>query len=155
LSKLLEEKSPPDYTFVMYFVSTARILSGVPGGVAGGVSAGEPGRPVSFKEAVLRGLPAEGGLFVPESEPDFRPFFLHMGEETSFTELAAAVTPLLFEGELNPLSAARVAEKAFSFAPELVVLDENFSALKLYNGPTGIFKDFGINFLASLLEELL
>jgi threonine synthase len=34
-------------------------------------------------------------------------------------------------------------------------LDENFSVLNLYNGPAGTFKDFGIAFLAAVLEELL
>ncbi|MDR1930150.1 MAG: threonine synthase [Treponema sp.] len=110
---------------------------------------------VSFKEAVLRCLPGEGELYVPIQAPDLRSFFLHMGEETSFPELAAAVIPLFFEGELNPHSAARIAESAFDFEPELTPLDEGFSLLKLYNGPTGTFKDFGINFLAALLEELL
>jgi len=129
----------------MHFVSTEKILKEQP----------TEGSEVSFKEAVLRCLPPEGGLFVPESVPDLRPFFLHMGEETTFPELAAVITPLLFEGELNPLSASRVAEKAYSFEPELKQLDETFSVLNLYNGPTGIFKDFGINFLAALLEELL
>jgi threonine synthase len=110
---------------------------------------------VPFKEAILRCLPEGGGLYVPDSVPDLRPFFLHMGEETSYLELTAAVTPVLFEGDLNPLSASRVAEGAFTFEPELVRLDDTFSVLNLYNGPTGVFKDFGITFLAALLEELL
>jgi threonine synthase len=48
-----------------------------------------------------------------------------------------------------------VVESAFDFEPELKQLDENFSVLNLYNGPSGTFKDFGIAFLAALLEELL
>jgi threonine synthase len=110
---------------------------------------------VPFKEAILRCLPEEGGLYVPDSVPDLRPFFLYMGEETSYLELTAAVTPVLFEGDLNPLSASRIAESAFTFEPELIRLDDTFSVLNLYNGPTGVFKDFGITFLAALLEELL
>jgi threonine synthase len=110
---------------------------------------------VSFKDAVLRCLPLEGGLYVPESVVDMRPLFLYMDEQTSYPELAAALILLLFEGELNPNSAARVAESAFNFEPELMRLDEQISLLKLYKGPTGTFKDFGINFLAALLEELL
>jgi threonine synthase len=110
---------------------------------------------VSFKDAVLGCLPEDGGLYIPESAPDLRPFFYHMDEETSFTELAAVITPLLFEGELNPLAASRVAKNAFAFEPELIPLDNTFSVLNLYNGPTGVFKDFGISFLAALLEELL
>ena len=148
---MLEEKSPLYYTFTMYFISTEKVLKDREHYSAPALQTAA----VSFKEAVLRCLPSEGGLFVPESEPDLRSFFLHMGEETTFQELTAAITSHLFEGELNPLSASRVAEKAYSFEPELIQLDDSFSVLNLYNGPTGIFKDFGINFLAALLEELL
>jgi threonine synthase len=86
---------------------------------------------------------------------DMRRFFLHMDRETSYPELVSTVAPLLLQGELNPFSASRVAESAFDFEPELIQLDERFSLLTLYNGPTGIFKDFGIAFLAAVLEELL
>jgi threonine synthase len=110
---------------------------------------------VSFKDAVLRCLPGDGGLYVPSAVMDLRQFFLYMGEDTSYPELAATVAPALLQGELNPFSASRVAESAFDFEPELVQLDERFSLLKLYNGPTGVFKDFGIAFIAAVLEELL
>jgi threonine synthase len=134
----------------MYFVSTVQVSNGqAPGGL------GENPPAVSLKQAVLRCLPPDGGLYIPESPPDLRPFFLHMGEETAFSEMAAAITPLFFEGELSPPAASRIVERAFSFEPELVRLDESYSVLNLYNGPTGVFKDFGVGFLAALLEELL
>jgi threonine synthase len=110
---------------------------------------------VSFKDAALRCLPPDGGLYVPAAAMDIRQFFLYMDSGTSFPELVAAVTPALLQGELNPFSAARVAESAFHFEPELIRLDDRFSILNLYNGPTGTFKDFGIAFLAAVLEELL
>lgn len=110
---------------------------------------------VSFRDAVLRCLPPDGGLFVPASMVDLRPFFLYMDSETSYPELVATVAPVLLQGELNPNSAARVAESAFSFEPELKRLDSNLSVLELHNGPTGVFKDFGIAFLAAVMEELL
>jgi threonine synthase len=64
------------------------------------------------------------------------------------------VAPSLLEGNFNPFSASRVAESAFNFEPELIRLDDNFSILNLYNGPTGFYNDFGIAFLAAVLEEL-
>jgi threonine synthase len=109
---------------------------------------------VSFKEAVLRCLP-DGGLYVPASLMDLRQFFLYMNSGTTYPELVAAVAPVMLQGELNPFSASRVAESAFDFEPELVRLDDRYSLLTLYNGPTGVFKDFGIAFLAAVLEELL
>ena len=110
---------------------------------------------VSFKDAVLRCLPPDGGLYVPSSVPDMRQFFLYMDEKTTYPELVASVTPSLLQGELNPFSASRVAESAFDFEPELIRLDEDFSVLNLYNGPSGVFKDFGIAFFGAVLEELL
>jgi len=109
---------------------------------------------VSFKEAVLNCLPPEGGLYVLDQAMDIRQLFLYMGEETSFPELVAAVAPSLLEGNLNPFSASRIAESAFNFEPELIRLDDDYSLLNLYNGPTGLFKDFGIAFFAAVLEEL-
>jgi threonine synthase len=78
-----------------------------------------------------------------------------MDTETSYPELVATVAPALLQGELNPFSAARVAESTFDFEPELKQLDDNFSVLTLCNGPTGVFKDYGIAFLAAVMEELL
>jgi threonine synthase len=86
---------------------------------------------------------------------DIRQFFLYMDSGTTYPELVAAVAPTLLQGELNPFSASRVAESAFHFEPELIRLDDRFSLLNLYNGPTGTFKDFGIAFLAAVMEELL
>jgi len=110
---------------------------------------------VSFKDAVLRCLPPQGGLYVPSEVMDLRQFFLYMNEGTTYPELVATVAPALLQGDLNPLSAARVAESAFSFEPELKQLDDNISVLNLYNGPSGTFKDFGVAFLGAALEELL
>jgi threonine synthase len=86
---------------------------------------------------------------------DMRQFFLYMDADTTYPELVATVAPALLQGELNPLAAARVAESAFNYEPELKQLEEHLSILNLYNGPTGNFKDFGIAFLAAIMEELL
>jgi threonine synthase len=77
-----------------------------------------------------------------------------MNSDTTYTELVSAISPSFREGGVNPIAAARVAESAFDFEPEIQQLDERFSVLKLYNGPTGVFKDFGIAFLAAIIEEL-
>jgi len=110
---------------------------------------------VSFKDAVLHCLAPDGGLYVPDQAMDLRQFFLYMDENISYPELVATLAPSLLQGELNPFSAARVAASAFDFEPELIQLDDNHSILNLYKGPTGIFKDFGIAFLAAVIEELI
>jgi threonine synthase len=110
---------------------------------------------VSYRDAVLQCLPFDGGLYVPDQVTNIRELLLHMNEKTSFNDLVALVAPALLEGGLNPISASRVAASAYNFSPELVKLDEEFSLLNLYKGPTGIFKDFGIAFLSAILEEFM
>jgi threonine synthase len=84
-----------------------------------------------------------------------RQFFLHMDAKTTYPEVVAAMVPALLGEDLNPLSAARVMKSAFDFEPELKQLDDNLSLLTLYNGPTGVFKDFGVAFLAAVMGELI
>jgi threonine synthase len=86
---------------------------------------------------------------------DMRQFLLYMDANTTYPELVETLTPALLQGDLNPVSATLLAQSAFSFEPELVHLDEHFSLLNLYNGPTGLFKDFGTGFLAAVMEEFL
>jgi threonine synthase len=78
-----------------------------------------------------------------------------MDAKTTYPELVAAMVPALLQGDLNPLSAERVMKSAFDFEPELKQLDDNLSLLTLYNGPTGVFKDFGVAFFAAVMEELI
>jgi len=113
------------------------------------------GPPVSFGKAVLNCLPRKGELYVPDKAMDLRQLFLYMDERIDFPDLVATVAPSLLQGELNPFSAARVAQSAYDFEPELIRLDDDFSLLNLHNGPTGLYKDFGIAFLAALLEEMI
>ena len=110
---------------------------------------------VSYKEAVLSCLPADGGLYVPDQVADIRQFLFQMNEKTSFNDMVAIVAPSILEGGLNPISASKVAASAYNFQPELIRLDDNLSLLNLYNGPTGVFKDFGIAFLSAILEEFI
>jgi threonine synthase len=78
-----------------------------------------------------------------------------MDAKTTYPEMVAATVPALLQGDLNPLAANRIMQSAFDFEPELQQLDGELSLLTLHNGPTGVFKDFGVAFLAAVLEELV
>jgi threonine synthase len=78
-----------------------------------------------------------------------------MEDDTAYQDLAATAAANLLQGELNPYAASWVAESAFTFEPAFTQLDERYSLLDLTSGPTGVFKDFGIAFLAAVMEEML
>lgn len=111
---------------------------------------------VSFHNAVLDCVPADGGLYVPSREEDLRPWILYMDETTSFSSIAGTLTSALLKEEFSPVVSERIAATAFSkYSPELRHLEDNFFSLELYHGPTGCHKDFGFLWFASALEHIL
>jgi len=120
------------------------------------VSSRNNNRIVSFRNAVLDCMPADGGLYVPAREEDLRPWIMYMDETTSFSSIAGTLTSALLKAEFSPVVSERIAAKAFSgFSPELRQLDDRLFSLELFHGPTGCHKDFGLLWLASALEHIL
>lgn len=111
---------------------------------------------VSFRQALLNCMPPDGGLYVPYSEHDLRPWILHMNETTSFSAIAGSLTAALFKEEISPVVLESIAVKAFdSYSPRLRQLDDRLFLLELFHGPTGSHRDFGYLWLASALEHFL
>ncbi len=111
---------------------------------------------VSFREAVLDCIPPDGGLYVPASEEDLRPWVMYMDETTSFASIAGTLTSALLREEFSPVVCERIAGTAFAHSsPLLRQLDDRFYSLELYHGPTGCHKDFAFSWFASALEHLL
>ena len=111
---------------------------------------------VSFKQAVLDCMPCDGGLYVPsDNSEDLRRWILYADENTSFASLAGSLTSALINKEFSPIICETIASKAFPIDPVLKKLDDNLFLMELYNGPTGTFKDYGVSYLASVLETIL
>jgi threonine synthase len=110
---------------------------------------------VSFRQAIFKGLADDGGLYQPVTIPDLRTLFNSFSGNTSFNQLAYTVTYELLKPEVTAESAQRIVENAYSFTPEITILDNSLSLLELYHGPSYAFKDFGACFLASAMEEFL
>ncbi|HBD68685.1 MAG TPA: threonine synthase [Treponema sp.] len=110
---------------------------------------------VSFKEAVLNSIPADGGLYVPYEEEDLRRWILYADENTSFASIAGSLTSALINTEFSPIICETIATHAFPYEPEVTQLDDNLFFLNLSNGPTGTFKDYGVSYLTSTLETIL
>jgi threonine synthase len=118
-------------------------------------SAARPAESVSFRQALFAGLAPDGGLYHPVERPDLARLFASFDESTAFASLAAAVTTSLLGPEIDAAAASRIVSRAFSFAPALRRLDDGLLLLELFHGPTCAFKDFGAQFLAAAMEELL
>ena len=106
---------------------------------------------VSLQQAVVQGLAADNGLFMPESIPALRPRFFQSLHEKSFQEIAFEVASALVGEELPLSELQKIVKDTISFDAPLVNLNNGIYALELFHGPTLAFKDFGARFLAGLL----
>lgn len=110
---------------------------------------------IGFREAVLTGLAADGGLFVPSRWPGLTPAHLEAFGKISFAEAAARVLALYAGDEIDFISLKAMASRAYSafdhddVAP-LRPLSDDTEILELFHGPTLAFKDVAMRMLAEL-----
>ena len=114
-------------------------------------STNDPGLSVSFAEAVRRGVPGDGGLFVPAAIPVFPGEFLRGIGSLSFPEIAFGAARLLLDGEMPDADLRNVIDDSMTFDAPLQRLDEKTAVLELFHGPTLAFKDFGARFMARVM----
>ena len=111
---------------------------------------------LGFSDAVATGLAPDGGLFLPESLPDFSGK-LAAFEKLSYAELCfeflrvfATDIPAETLRELVAASYTKFADPAI--AP-LKPLGKNLYVLELWHGPTLAFKDFALQLLGNLYSH--
>ena len=113
------------------------------------------GQETGLVDAIMRGLAADGGLFVPSELPRFNPQALR---GSSFAEIASEVLAPFFAGSELESELGAICRDAFDFPLPLKPLladGAELAVLELFHGPTAAFKDVGARFLAALMERAL
>ncbi|MCK0124005.1 threonine synthase [Gelidibacter sp. F2691] len=105
----------------------------------------------SFKEALIKGIASDRGLYFPESiSPLPTSFFKNINslsyEEIAFQAIKQFVSPDIPEDVLKTIIA-----ETLSFEFPVVAINDNVSTLELFHGPTMAFKDVGARFMARCL----
>ena len=110
---------------------------------------------VSGAQAVVNGLAADGGLYVPETFPAVTEEDMRAMLAMSYDERAAYIIGLYLPELAGILpEAARKAYGRFEDDPAPVVqIDEDMYFLELWHGPTHAFKDIALTILPYLLTE--
>ncbi len=115
---------------------------------------------VSAAEAIVQGLAADGGLFVPESIPAVTHDELCAFCSMSYREIAAAVMgKFLDDFTLDELAGFAAAAYSTNYDCEKIApvhfLDSSTGFLELWHGPTCAFKDMALQMLPHLLTASL
>ena len=109
--------------------------------------------PVSFKEAVIKGLPEDNGLFMPEQIPQLSTDFFSTLADKSIHEIGLEVASPFVGDDISKVDLERIVTETLNFDIPVVKIEENVYSLELFHGPTCAFKDVGARFLARCLSN--
>ena len=116
--------------------------------------------PQTFEQVLLTGLAPDGGLFVPETLPQFSIAEIASWRDLSYPELALKIVSPFVAGEIPEEELKRIIFDSYAgFADPAVAplhkLEEGEYILELFHGPTLAFKDFALQVLGRLLDYVL
>ncbi len=117
-------------------------------------STNNPSHHVELKEAILRSLPADNGLYMPNELPVLGEDFWKIWRELGFQEIGFAVAEAFFGEDVPTENIREIVEGTLTFDAPVVNLQPGDHILELFHGPTLAFKDFGARFMARLMAHL-
>jgi len=123
---------------------------------------------LSFSEILLGGLAPDGGLYLPETYPQFTDADLSAMRGLNYADLAFAILSRLIDdipkADLKAIidktyradvyAYTRAGQNAADITP-IMKLENNLYLLSLSNGPTLAFKDMAMQLLGNLFEYVL
>lgn len=105
----------------------------------------------TLEEAVVKGLAADKGLFMPYVIKPLPQSFYDEIERLSFQEMAYRVADAFFGEDVPADTLKQIVYDTLSFDVPAVRVRDNIYSLELFHGPTLAFKDVGARFMARLL----
>ncbi len=109
---------------------------------------------VELREAVLKGLPPDNGLYMPYEMFHLPESFYKKLPDMSFNEMAQHITQHIVGDYIQTQDVEKIVNDAFNFDAPLIRLGE-IDILELFQGPTLAFKDFGARFMGRLMGYFL
>jgi threonine synthase len=106
---------------------------------------------VDLQQAVIKGLAADKGLYMPESIAVLPGSFFENITNLSFHEIAYEVAHAFFGEDVDAETLRTIVNDTLNFDTPVVQVSDNIYALELFHGPTLAFKDVGARFMARLL----
>ena len=106
---------------------------------------------VSFKDAVIKGLAPDKGLYFPEKITPLPKTFFDNIANLSHSEIAFEAIKQFVSPDIPEAVLKTIIEETLSFDFPIVEFNKNISTLELFQGPTMAFKDVGARFMARCL----
>jgi len=110
---------------------------------------------ISLKEAVIKGLAEDNGLFMPDHILEIPTIFYENIDKMTFEEMAYTAAYMLFGEDVHANMLKMIVHDTLNFDIPLVKVEENIYSLELFHGPTLAFKDVGGRFMSRMLAYFI
>jgi len=116
--------------------------------------------PTSFSDVLLAGLAPDGGLYLPESWPQFAPAQIAAFKDARYQDVAFQILSEFTRGSFSDAELRAAIDAAYAgfdapvIAP-LTEIGEGRYLLELFHGPTLAFKDIALQVLGQLFSRAL
>lgn len=104
-----------------------------------------------FKDAVIKGLAPDKGLFFPVSIPQLSKAFFEKLPQMSLAQIGFEVAKHFVGEDISQSDLKNICEEVFNFPIPLVKVEDSVYSLELFHGPTCAFKDVGARFMSRCL----
>ena len=110
---------------------------------------------VRFKDALLKGLAEDGGLYMPEKIPAISLSEIAAMKDKNYPEIAFQVVNKFLADEIPEEDLRRLINDAYNYQVPLEKVFERNYVMRLDQGPTASFKDFAARLMGRLMHYYL
>ncbi|MCF7911482.1 MAG: threonine synthase [Candidatus Cloacimonetes bacterium] len=110
---------------------------------------------VGFREALLKGIAPDGGLYMPKEIPVIPAELIRKFSELEYYEIAYQVTRHFLQGQISDVELLAITKDAYNYEVPLEHVYERKYVMRLDQGPTASFKDFAARMMGRLMQYYL
>lgn len=110
---------------------------------------------VSFRDALLKGLAPDNGLYMPDTIPSLSAAEIREYADVPYYQIAYNVLYKYLHAEIDADDLLRLVADAYTYAVPLEPVYERKYVMRLDAGPTASFKDFAARMMGRLMQYFL
>lgn len=112
-------------------------------------------KPVTFREALLKGQAPDKGLYMPEEIPGVSSEELQSFSKMQYYEIAYQIGRKFLSSEIPDEDLLTIVKNAYNFPVPLEHVYDRKYIMRLDQGPTASFKDFAARMMGRLMQYFL
>jgi threonine synthase len=111
--------------------------------------------PVTFPQALLKGIAPDGGLFMPERIPVIDKASRMKYKDLPYHEIAYDISRRFLVGRIPDSELRRITQESYNYPVPLEHVTGRKYIMRLDQGPTASFKDFAARMMGRLMQYYL